>query len=157
MLQLADRIHAEDTLDEAEAQHQPEMDLVAKTMVKHWGQQQKQRKQISASSVGMLTQQANTAAGRYQQRNVSGLVLLSLGAGEMCGELALGFREEPFRHTSGPPKHSQERQNSRITSETLRPGRLQHSTSVQGMLNAQVRCTVYWGTGRDMQSLLQYP
>lgn len=157
MLQLADRIHAEDTLDETDAQHETEMDLAAKTVVKHWGQQQKQRQQISAKSVAMLRQQSNSAADRYHQRNVSGLVLLSLGAGEMCGELALGFSEEASRHTSGPPKPVQESQNSRTTFGKLKPGRLQHSTSLQGTLNAKVRCReLYHGTGGEIR-LRQYP
>ena len=149
MLQLADRIHAEDQRNKdgsREVEDQQEKssdDLAAKTVEKYWGAQPKKHQQMSSSALAMMGQQANWAAHRYEARNVAGLELLSLGGGEMCGELALGFREPKASHTTGRSermrKTAQDMQKGRDTNN-FKPGCLQHGHGVQGMHSAKVCC-----------------
>lgn len=158
MLQLADRMHAEDqrntdALRAVEDQHKTNSgDLAAKTVEKHWGAQPKKQQQMSSSTLAMMGQQANWAAHRYEARNVAGLELLSLGGGEMCGELALGFREPEASNTTGLSermrKTAQEMQKGRGTN-TLKPGCLQHGHGVQGMHSAKV-CSRHEGQCNDV-------
>lgn len=133
MLQLADRIHAEDTLDDMDdEEYKDHKDLAAKTVVKHWGQQ---KTQILSTSISVIGKRADGAGDRYEARNVSGLVLLSLGPGEMCGELALGLPE-----SNGVDNGEASRTGQKSVYESLRkaghaslrPGQVHRSISLQG-------------------------
>lgn len=93
MLQLADKVRTEEDSDiKEDGQSAQESDLKAKAVIKHWGQDRKTSRsgQIPA---GLFRQQASSEADAYEARNVSGLKLLSLGAGQMCGEFSLGFKK----------------------------------------------------------------
>eukprot|EP00892_Ulva_mutabilis_P012096 jgi/Ulvmu1/9259/UM050_0008.1 len=88
MLQLAERIQAAESFHEVRDEEDDKgEEMATRTVAKHWGQQRKSR---LAAVTGHY---ADGAADQYQARQVSGLVLLSIGSGEMCGESVFGFKE----------------------------------------------------------------
>lgn len=92
MHQLSDKIRLQEQADaDQEAKDSDEQDakLAEQTVEKHWGGRHK----ASSKKIAVVGDEADAAADQYEQRQVSGLTLLVVGAGEMVGELALGFKE----------------------------------------------------------------